>query len=333
MRRSEVQTQDTRSPIVNATLRSIRWMPMSARAPSRPPPVRARTASRRTTPAQHRDAGVPVPAVRAGSRNRHPRRPHLARQGHRPGAGVVRRRPARQQPGPDRPDEPGPQAADVRTAGQDGLQGDRGRFPVGQPDRLRLRPRIIEQGAVPGRHHPGADPVPSRTDRAHLPGLRRRTQRDRALGNSTSILQRRVVFRADRDEIRRSPPTAPASAWRRRPKHPARWRYEYSRSPTGTELEYAKGLRCGLRGHRTDPDWPLIVNLPPPSRWRPPTSTPTRSVDEPAPGPSGLDHPEPAPAQRPRNRSRRSQWAIRPARTGSRAACSATASAPETSAW
>ena len=55
-------------------------------------------------------------------------------------AAVVQRRPARRQPGPDRPDGPGPQAADVRDAGRDGLQGDRGRVPVGVAARLRLRP-------------------------------------------------------------------------------------------------------------------------------------------------------------------------------------------------
>ena len=48
---------------------------------------------------------------------------------HRAGAAVVQRRPARRQPGADRPDGPAAQAAHVRRAGEDGLQGDRGRLP------------------------------------------------------------------------------------------------------------------------------------------------------------------------------------------------------------
>ncbi len=95
---------------------------------------------------------------------------------------VVRGRPARRQPGADRPDEPGPQAPHVRPAGPDGLQGDRGRLPVGQPDRLRLRPRDHHRGRDPRRrHHPGADAVPARADRADVRGVRRRAARDRAL--------------------------------------------------------------------------------------------------------------------------------------------------------
>ena len=110
------------------------------------------------------------------------RRPHLARPRRRPRTHVVCGRPARRQPGPDRSDEPGAQAPHVRPAGPDGLQGDRGRIPVGQPDRLRLRPRDHRRGRRPRRrHHPGADPVPSRADRADVRGLRRRAAGDRAL--------------------------------------------------------------------------------------------------------------------------------------------------------
>ena len=62
-----------------------------------------------------------------------------------------------------------------------GLQGDRGRLPVGQPDRLRLRPRDHHQRRHPGRRHdPGADPGPARADRAHVRGLRGRAAGDRA---------------------------------------------------------------------------------------------------------------------------------------------------------
>ena len=50
-----------------------------------------------------------------------------------------------------------------------GLQGDRGRLPVGQPDRLRLRPPADRGGPDPRRRrHPGPDPGPRAPDRAHL---------------------------------------------------------------------------------------------------------------------------------------------------------------------
>ena len=97
-------------------------------------------------------------------------------------APLVRGRPARRQPGPDRPDVGRAQAAHVQPAGADGLQGDRGRLPGGQPDRLRLRPAAHRAGPDPGRrHHPGADPVPGASDRAHLRVAARRQAGHRAL--------------------------------------------------------------------------------------------------------------------------------------------------------
>ena len=72
--------------------------------------------------------------------------------------------------------------------------------------------------------------------------------------NSTSILQRRVVFRADRDEIKKIA-TDGARKCLEAAKHPGtRWRYEYSRVPHRHRVGVRQGgLRCGLRGHRTDP--------------------------------------------------------------------------------
>ena len=60
--------------------------------------------------------------------------------------------------------------------------------------------------------------------------------------NSTSILQRRVVFRADRDEVKKIATDGARKCLEEQAKHPGtRWRYEYSpESYTGTELEYAK---------------------------------------------------------------------------------------------
>ena len=67
-------------------------------------------------------------------------------------------------------------------AGGHGLQGDRGRLPVRQPARLRLRPPAHRGGPDPRRRHdPGADPVPPGSDRAHLRVPRGRAAGDRPL--------------------------------------------------------------------------------------------------------------------------------------------------------
>lgn len=60
--------------------------------------------------------------------------------------------------------------------------------------------------------------------------------------NSTSILQRRVVFRADREAVKKIATDAAKLCLETERKHPdTNWRYEYSpESYTGTELEYAK---------------------------------------------------------------------------------------------
>ncbi len=83
--------------------------------------------------------------------------------------------------------------------------------------------------------------------------------------NSTSILQRRVVFRADRDEVKKIATDGARKCLEEQAKHPGtRWRYEYSpESYTGTELEYALEV-CDAVGDvlQPTPEWPLIVNLP-----------------------------------------------------------------------
>jgi len=83
--------------------------------------------------------------------------------------------------------------------------------------------------------------------------------------NSTSILQRRVVFRADRDEVKKIATDGARKCLAEQAKHPGtRWRYEYSpESYTGTELEYAKQVCDAVADViQPTPDWPLIVNLP-----------------------------------------------------------------------
>ena len=83
--------------------------------------------------------------------------------------------------------------------------------------------------------------------------------------NSTSILQRRVVFRADRDEVQRIATDGARMCIAEQQKYPqTQWRYEYSpESYTGTELEYAKQV-CDAVAEVIEPtpEAPLIINLP-----------------------------------------------------------------------
>ena len=126
----------------------------------------------------NRDAVRQVRTVRP----HRPRGPHLAEPGDPQGPDVVLGRPARRQPGAHRPDGPDPQTADVHRARRDGLQGDRGRLPVGQPARLRLPAPADRGGPDPRRRvDPGPRPVSRRADRAHVRGARRRPAGDRAL--------------------------------------------------------------------------------------------------------------------------------------------------------
>ncbi len=83
--------------------------------------------------------------------------------------------------------------------------------------------------------------------------------------NSTSILQRRVVFRADREAVKAIATDGARMCVEQAKKYPdTLWRYEYSpESYTGTELEYAVDV-CNAVAEiiGPTPDVPLIVNLP-----------------------------------------------------------------------
>jgi 2-isopropylmalate synthase len=83
--------------------------------------------------------------------------------------------------------------------------------------------------------------------------------------NSTSILQRRVVFRADREPVKKIATDGARKCVEEAKKYPGTlWRYEYSpESYTGTELEYAKDVCDAVADIiQPTPEWPLIVNLP-----------------------------------------------------------------------
>lgn len=83
--------------------------------------------------------------------------------------------------------------------------------------------------------------------------------------NSTSILQRRVVFRADREAVKTIATDAAKLCLEVEKRYPeTSWRYEYSpESYTGTELAYAKEV-CDAVSEiiAPTPDKPLIINLP-----------------------------------------------------------------------
>src|ERR1700727_353212 len=83
--------------------------------------------------------------------------------------------------------------------------------------------------------------------------------------NSTSILQRRVVFRADRAAVQAIATDGARKCVEEAAKYPGtQWRFEYSpESYTGTELEYAKQV-CDAVGDviKPTPANPIIFNMP-----------------------------------------------------------------------
>jgi hypothetical protein len=108
-------------------------------------------------------------------------RPAMARRGHHPRAALVQFRPARRQPGADRTDGRRAQAPLFRSAGADGLQGDRGRLPFRLADRLRLRARPDRRRPGPGRcGDPGPDAIARGFDPPHLRQLEGRQARHHA---------------------------------------------------------------------------------------------------------------------------------------------------------
>jgi 2-isopropylmalate synthase len=139
-------------------------------------------------------------------------------------------------------------------------------FPSASQTDFDFVREIIEQGAIP-------DDVTIQVLTQCRPELIARTFEACAgapkaivhFYNSTSILQRRVVFRADRDAVKAIATEGARMCVAEAAKHPAtQWRFEYSpESYTGTELEYAKEV-CDAVSEivGATPEAPLIVNLP-----------------------------------------------------------------------
>ncbi|WP_026919746.1 2-isopropylmalate synthase [Gordonia shandongensis] len=83
--------------------------------------------------------------------------------------------------------------------------------------------------------------------------------------NSTSILQRRVVFRADKDAITKIATDAATLCLAEEQNYPdTNWRYQYSpESYTGTELSFAKEVCDAVSAIiAPTPEKPMIINLP-----------------------------------------------------------------------
>ncbi len=83
--------------------------------------------------------------------------------------------------------------------------------------------------------------------------------------NSTSVLQRRVVFRADQAAVKKIATDAAKLCLEIEQRYPdTNWRYEYSpESYTGTELSYAKEVCDAVTEIiAPTPDKPMIINLP-----------------------------------------------------------------------
>ncbi len=192
-------------------------------------------------------SGMPIHKYRPVPRadRRRPARPHLARQAHHRGPALVRRRPARRQPGPHRPDEPRAQAHHVRPA-RAAWATRRSRSASrrrSQTDFDFVR-QLIEEGADPRRrHHPGADPGARAPDRAHLRVDRRRQAGDRApVQLDEHPAARRRVPHRQAGHHRHRPRRARGCASSTRRRSPStKVYYEYSpESYTGTELEFAR---------------------------------------------------------------------------------------------
>lgn len=139
-------------------------------------------------------------------------------------------------------------------------------FPSASQTDFDFVREIIEQGAIP-------DDVTIQVLTQCRPELITRTFEacqgaPRAIVhfyNSTSILQRRVVFRADRDAVKKIAVDGARLCVEEAAKYPdTLWRFEYSpESYTGTELEYAVDV-CNAVADivKPTPEVPLIVNLP-----------------------------------------------------------------------
>jgi 2-isopropylmalate synthase len=127
------------------------------------------------------------------------------------------------------------------------------------------------------------------------------------LYNSTSTLQRRVVFGLDREGIKEIAVHGAQLCRKYADSVPGTdVFFEYSpESYTGTELEFAVEV-CDAVNEVFQPTPDRVSSTCPPRwKWRPQRVRRLDRVDEPEPGAPGRHRAEPAPSQRSRYRSRR----------------------------
>lgn len=139
-------------------------------------------------------------------------------------------------------------------------------FPAASQTDFDFVREIIEQGAIPAdvRIQVLTQARPELITRTFesLEGVHSAVVH---LYNSTSILQRRVVFRSDRDGITKIATDGAKLVREEAEKRPdTDWRFQYSpESYTGTELSYAKEIVDAVGDvWEPTPERPMIVNLP-----------------------------------------------------------------------
>ncbi|WP_328311025.1 2-isopropylmalate synthase [Actinomycetospora sp. NBC_00405] len=139
-------------------------------------------------------------------------------------------------------------------------------FPAASQTDFDFVREIIEQGAIPAdvRIQVLTQARPELITRTFesLEGVHSAVVH---LYNSTSILQRRVVFRSDRDGITKIAVDGAKKVREEAEKRPGTdWRFQYSpESYTGTELSYAKEIVDAVGDvWEPTPERPMIVNLP-----------------------------------------------------------------------
>jgi 2-isopropylmalate synthase len=139
-------------------------------------------------------------------------------------------------------------------------------FPAASQTDFDFVREIIEQGAIPAdvRIQVLTQARPELITRTFesLEGVHSAVVH---LYNSTSILQRRVVFRSDRDGITKIATDGAKLVRQEAEKRPGTdWRFQYSpESYTGTELSYAKEIVDAVGDvWEPTPERPMIVNLP-----------------------------------------------------------------------
>jgi hypothetical protein len=185
-----------------------------------------------------------------------------------PAPALVQCRSPRRQPSPRPAHERRGETRVFRVARENRLQGNRGRFPVRFPDRIRFLPPPHRGKPHPRRRrHPDPLPVPRGSHHPQLEALRGAKNAIFHLYNSTSPAQRKHVFNASRDDIKRI--ATQGTAWVKQHAAPlvaagTHMRLEYSpESFTSTELDFALGdLRGRHRRLAAHVDNKIILNLP-----------------------------------------------------------------------